>query len=104
MRSAGKLLMTVFWDHRGVLLTDFLSRGRTMNGAYYGDLIEQLRQSVKEKRRGLLTKRVFLLHDNAPVHKFLVAQQKIRDSGFTELNHPPYSPDIAPCDFFCFPP
>ena len=53
LRSGGKLLMTVFWDRQGIILTDFLSRGRTMNGEYYGSLIEKLREAIKERRRGL---------------------------------------------------
>ena len=53
-------------------------------------------------RRGLLTRGVLLLHDNAPVHKSRLAQATIRDCKLEELNHPPYSPDIAPSDYYLF--
>ena len=45
---------------------------------------------------------VFLQCGNAPVHKSNVAQAAIRQTSFTELNHPAYSPDIAPTDYHMF--
>jgi len=34
-RSAGKVLTTVFWDFKGILLIDFLHERHTVNAAYY---------------------------------------------------------------------
>ena len=45
---------------------------------------------------------VLLLHDNAPVHMSVKSQAAIRQCGFQQLNHPPYSPDLAPSDYFLF--
>jgi histone-lysine N-methyltransferase SETMAR len=73
-----------------------------MNGQYYADLIIQLRQAIIEKRRGKLSRGILLLQDNAPVHTAQVAKRAVRDMGFEELNHPPYSPDLAPSDFYLF--
>jgi len=42
------------------------------------------------------------LHDNAPVHKSMIAQEAVRDCGFVQLDHPAYSPDLAPSDYFLF--
>ena len=41
-----------------------------------------------------------LLHDKASSHKceVFLASEKVKD-----LNYPPYSPDLNPCDFFVFP-
>ena len=36
-------MATVFWDFKGVLLVDFLYTRRTVNAAYYCDLLEQVR-------------------------------------------------------------
>ena len=47
---------------------------------------------------------VHLLHDNVSSHKceafkyFFLASETVK-----VLNHPPYSPDLNPCDFFLFP-
>ena len=86
---------SVFWDLKGLLLIDYLPRRSTITGAYYSDLMVKLRQAIKTKRRGMLTRGVLLLHDNAPVHKSRVAQATINQMGFEQLAHPPYSPDLA---------
>ena len=46
------------------------------------------------------TKKVLLLHDNAPVHKSRVAQAAIPECKFKQLNHLPYSLDLAPSDYY----
>ena len=43
---------------------------------------------------------VWLFHDNAPAHKSLVAQQAVCNCEFVQLNHPAYSTDLAPSDYF----
>ena len=53
--------------------------------------------------RGMISKGVFLLHDNAPAHSFVVACPAARECGYEILPHPPYSPDLASSDFFLFP-
>lgn len=103
VRSAGKVMVTVFWDADGVLLVDFLEQGRTINGEYYASLLEQLRAAIIEKRRGKMSKGVRLLQDNAPAHKSRVAISKAVNCGFELLPHPPYSPDLAPSDYHLFP-
>jgi len=45
---------------------------------------------------------VLLLHDNAPAHMSAKSQAAIQQCGFQQLNHPPYSPDLAPSDYFLF--
>ena len=43
-----------------------------------------------------------LHHDNAPAHTSHLVQQFVAKHGTDQLQ-PPYSPDLAPCDFFLFP-
>jgi len=49
------------------------------------------------------TKGVLFLHDNAPAHQVLATQKKLAYLGFQCLDHPPYSPDLAPSDYRLFP-
>jgi [histone H3]-lysine36 N-dimethyltransferase SETMAR len=102
-KSAGKTMLTLFFDAEGWLLTDFLVKGATITGQYYAGILEKLRQAIKEKRRGKLRKGVLLLDDNAPVHRAGVVLDAIHDLHWTRLNHPPYSPDLAPSDYRLFP-
>jgi len=45
----------------------------------------------------------FLHHDNAPVHTAFSVQQLLAKNNMTIIAHPPYSPNLAPWDFFLFP-
>lgn len=101
--SSGKVMLSVFWDCNGLLLTDYARKGQTITGNYYRDLLTRLRDTIKAKRRGKLTKGVRLLHDNAPAHSAQATVTHAADLGYEILPHPPYSPDLAPSDFFLFP-
>ena len=46
---------------------------------------------------------VHLLHDNASSHKCKVVKSFLASVKVKNLNHPPYSPDLSPCDLFLFP-
>jgi len=46
---------------------------------------------------------VFFLQDNASAHRALETQKKLAYLGFQCLDHPPYSPDLAPSDYHLFP-
>ena len=70
---------------------------------YYSSLLVQLKDFLKEKRRGKVTKGVLFLHDNAPAHRALATQKKLAYLGFQCLDHPPYSPDLAPTVYRLFP-
>ena len=103
-RSAVKVMLTVFWDAEGIILTDFLPEGTNMNKEYYSDLIRSLKRELVRKRRNKLRKgHALLLQDNAPPHRAGVTMATIEECGLQLLEHPPYSPDLAPSDFFLFP-
>ena len=102
-KSTGKVLALIFWDQDGILLIDCLPKGQTINAEYYSSVLAQLKDILKEKRRRKFTKRVLFLHDNAPAHWALAIQKKLVYLGFQCLDHPPYSPDLAPSDYHMFP-
>ena len=58
--SAGKVMATVFWDAQGVIMLDFLAKKSTITGAYYTNLLDQLRTAIREKCRGKLSKGILL--------------------------------------------
>ena len=92
-----------FLDQGSILLIDFLPKDQTFNAEYYSSLLVQLRDILKEKRRGKLTKVVLFLHDSAPAHRALATQKKLAYLGFQYLDHPPYFPDLAPSNYHLFP-
>ena len=102
-KSAGKVLASIFWDQDGILLIDYLPKDQTINAEYYSSLLAQLKDILKEKRSGKVTKRVSFLHYNAPAHRALATQKKLAYLGFQCLDHPPYSPDLSPSYYHLFP-
>ena len=88
-------MMIIFWDKYGVLLSEYLPGGTTINSPYCVSIIERLYCIILEKRRSKVSDGVLLLDDNASVDKCNIVQAAIRKVGFIELNDPAYSPDIA---------
>lgn len=98
--SMGKLMATVFWDVSGVIHVDFLEPGSTINADRY---IQTLKDLKKRLGRVRTNKKIVLHHDNARPHTARATVEAINTLGFSLLPHPPYSPDLAPCDFHLFP-
>jgi len=67
-KFAGKVMATVFWDEKGLLLLEFMPQKTTITGQTYATTITALREAIKEKRGGKLSAGVLLVHDNAPLH------------------------------------
>jgi hypothetical protein len=74
--STSKIMCTVFWDRKSVLLVEFLPRGSTINTGVYCDTLKKLRRAIQNKRRGMLSWGVVMLNDNAGPHT-LPLQHKI---------------------------
>ena len=51
--SAGKILLTVFWDSQRVYMTEFWGAGKTVNSARYIETIKNLRRRVCRVRGGV---------------------------------------------------
>ena len=66
---------------------------------------------LRKFRKRFLGKRPALLksgqwhfnQDNAPVHNSILVTDYLTKMGINTVPHPPYSPDLAPCDFCLFP-
>jgi histone-lysine N-methyltransferase SETMAR len=46
---------------------------------------------------------LILHHDNAPEYSSLRVSQILAGKGISAMDHPPYSPDLAPAHFWLFP-
>jgi len=72
-------------------------------GLYYAELLGRFAAELQKIRPHLAKKKVLLHHDNAPAHTSALAKVKLVELGYVLPPHPPYSPILAPCDFFLFP-
>jgi hypothetical protein len=52
--STRKIMCTVFWDRKGMLLVDFLPQGSTINAGVYCDTLTKLRRMIQNKQCGML--------------------------------------------------
>ena len=64
--STWKIMCTVFWDRKGILLVDFLPQRSTINAGVYRDTLKKLHRAIQNKRRGMLSRGVVMIHDLPP--------------------------------------
>ena len=93
---AGKVMASAFWDAHGILIIDYLEKGKTINSAYYMALLDILSAEIKKKRPHMQKKKVLLYQDNAPSHRSMKTIVKLNELSFEMLPHPPYFPNLAP--------
>jgi histone-lysine N-methyltransferase SETMAR len=101
--SAVKVVLAMFWDYQAVLLAHFQKWSENVNSALYCEVLLKLRDAIHRKLTGQLARGV-LLHDNARHHTARATQERIQELQWELLEHPPYSPDLAPSDFSVFGP
>jgi histone-lysine N-methyltransferase SETMAR len=92
-----------FWNTQNVLLVEFMPQGTTINAESYCATLRRLRYAIQNRRWGLLSSGVMLLHDNARPHAAARTQAMLQEFGWEDFEHPAYSPDLAPSDFHLFP-
>jgi len=95
-------MIIVFFDSRDIVHKEFVSPGQTVNHAFYKDVLERLRKMVQRVRRDIADHWV-LQHDKAPTPTALSIREYVAKKNIPVLPHPPYSPDLAPCDSYLFP-
>ena len=71
MKSAGKVIATVFWNARGIIRIDYLPSKQTINGDYYTALLNRFNNILQKKCPHLANKEVLFHQDNARVHTCL---------------------------------
>ncbi len=103
-RSVRKLLMVPFFDHQGMVHVEYLRNG-TVNKHVFKAMLQRAWTSVRTRRAHLWRNRqAYKLHmDNASMHTALLVCTELQRLGWNLLPHPPYSPDLSPCNFFLFP-
>ena len=91
-----------FYDSRGIVHKEFVPPGQTVNHAFYKDVLERLWKRVQRVWRDIADDCV-LQHNNTPAHTVLSIREFLAKKNIPILPHPPYSPDLAPCNFYLFP-
>jgi len=98
-----KTTLLCFYDSKGIIQHEFVPEGQSVTGSFYLSVLERLWKRIRRVRPEYSAPGSwFLLHDNAPVHRAIAVQEFLARKQVCVLNHPPYSPDLSPCDYFLF--
>lgn len=100
-RSTAKKMVATFVSKSGHVGTIALEDRRTVNADWYTTIC--LPSIVGELRKNKPNRRIILHHDNASAHTARKTIDYLDGEKVELLDHPPYSPDLSPNDFFTFP-
>ena len=103
-KTSNRMLCAIFFDSKGPVLQIPVPKGSSVTAKFYREsVLTQLVDFYQKRRPRTDVCSIKLLHDNAPANKSATVQEYLRESGLDVLDHPPYSPDLSPFDFWLFP-
>jgi histone-lysine N-methyltransferase SETMAR len=98
-----KCMVTIFFTGERLLNLAQLPRGQKYNGEYFvKEILEDINATCNQGAGYRHTKHMSIHMDNCRVHNSEWSTAVIQRLKLTRLPHPPYSPDISPCDFWFF--
>ncbi|GFX32131.1 histone-lysine N-methyltransferase SETMAR [Trichonephila clavipes] len=90
-------------DEKGHGAKKLLPDNTTINSEVYCHQLDKLNDALQQKRSELINRKGVVFHqDNARPHTSLVTRQKLLQLEWDTMPHPPYSPDLAPSDYYLF--
>ena len=96
-----KTMICVWWDWEGMVHWEMLERNATVNKELYIAQLHCVNEAIRLKRPHRQSQTT-LLHDNARPHVAQVVKPALQELEWEVLQHPPYSPDLAPTDYYLF--
>lgn len=100
-RSTIKKMVATFVSKSGHVATVALEDQRTVNADWYTSVCLPI--VFAQLRKNNPKRRIILHHDNASPHTAQRTKHYLDGEKVELLDHPPYSPDLSPNDFFTFP-
>ena len=103
-KTSNRMMYMIFFDSKGPVLQIPVPKRSSVTGKFYREsVLTQLVDFYQKRRPRTSVRGIKVLHHNAPAHKSTTVQEYLKESGLDVLDHPPYSPDLTPCDFWLFP-
>jgi hypothetical protein len=103
--SSKETMASACFSRCGFVSVEFLAMGQKYNLQFFTETVRLL-PSIEKKRAEcrpkLRTTAAHLHVDNAKPHTSKMSIEKIEEPDFILVPQLPYSPDLAPCDFFLF--
>jgi hypothetical protein len=98
-----KTIITVFFNGTGQYFLNILPRSPCMDTSYFaGEMIGGLEDVCHPEGRNPHERQRTLHFDNAPIRNKGTVMGQLEQSWVKRMGHPPYSTDLATCDFFLF--
>lgn len=102
-RYEAKTMFCIFFRSTGAVQVTYCDKQVTIdNQRYINDCLSPMIKAVEKQRPECGVSDMYLLHDNAKPHVHYNVRSFLESKGLKEIDHPPYSPDLAPCDFWLF--
>ena len=96
--------MIPLFDSTGMIYMHWVPTRQTVNKEYYVEVLREFRKRFRRKRSALFKLGQWHFHqDNTPVRNSILVTDYLTKMGIKTVRHPPYSLDLAPCDFWLFP-
>jgi histone-lysine N-methyltransferase SETMAR len=96
-------MFSVFFNGTGQFLIDIVPEGVKIDTNYFADnIIDEMARLCYPQGRRRRERRVMLHFDNAPIPCTGMVRDRMAAAELERMEHPPYSPDLGPCDFFLF--
>ena len=93
-------MLSVWWGVQGPIYWELLPEGTTITGDVYARQLRDLKAHVQSTP--WLRGRLHFLHDNARPHVCKQVKKELTTFGWHIVPHAPYSPDMAPSDYWLF--
>ena len=85
-----KIVLSIWWDWKGILYHELLPRNKTMNSNVYCEQLKKLMKEIEKSPQFVNRKGVVLHHDNARPCTSLKTQAKLRELDWDNLPHLPH--------------
>lgn len=98
-----KTMFSLFFRRTGLVHLSSMHKGTSITSQTYVDnCLKPITSILKNQRTKMGAEKIKFHHDNARPHMSKLVTGYLKSQKYILMKHPPYSPDLAPCDFWLF--
>ena len=96
-------MFCIFFSIHGFLVNKTLPNGQRFNSEFMVNcILPELSDKMFQFRKKNGPEEMYVHMDNAPSHNSRMTSKKMTQFEMKKLDHPSFSPDVSPCDFWLF--